>query len=54
MLFFFLPSYPEHVGWLSEKEKEIQVRRMGIHSSARSVSPNTQHSPPAVTDLYLP
>lgn len=35
LLFFFLPSYPEHVGWLSEEEKDIQIRRMGIHSSAR-------------------
>ncbi|SPN99724.1 related to permease of the major facilitator superfamily [Cephalotrichum gorgonifer] len=34
LLFFFLPSYPEHVGWLTAEEKDLQVRRMGIHSTA--------------------
>ncbi|EON97548.1 putative mfs transporter protein [Phaeoacremonium minimum UCRPA7] len=34
LIFFFLPSYPEHVGWLTEEEKQLQVRRMGIHSLA--------------------
>lgn len=36
-MFFFLPSYPEHVGWLTEEEKEVQVKRMGIHKLARFV-----------------
>ncbi|CAG5149253.1 uncharacterized protein ALTATR162_LOCUS2326 [Alternaria atra] len=34
LVFFFLPNYPEHAGWLTEEEKVLQVRRMGIHSNA--------------------
>lgn len=37
LIFFFLPSYPEQVGWLTEEEKQLQVRRLGIHSLARFV-----------------
>ena len=37
LVFFFLPSYPENASWLSDEEKDIHMRRMGIYSGARSV-----------------
>ncbi|KAI0202331.1 major facilitator superfamily domain-containing protein [Astrocystis sublimbata] len=32
-MIFFLPNYPENAKWLSEEEKELEVRRLGANSS---------------------
>ena len=34
LVFFFLPSYPENVSWLSDDEKALEQRRLGIHGNA--------------------
>jgi MFS family permease len=39
LVFFFLPSYPKEASWLTEDEKEVQTRRLGLNSSTRYMPP---------------
>lgn len=52
-LFFWLPSYPEHVGWLTAEEKELQTRRLGIHGNASEAKINWQDAKSTLTDWKM-
>ncbi|CAK7236778.1 hypothetical protein SCUCBS95973_009726 [Sporothrix curviconia] len=49
-IFFFLPSYPEDVAWLSAGEKELEQRRLGIHGNAVAEKINWQDAKTVLFD----
>ncbi|CAK7230255.1 hypothetical protein SEUCBS140593_007523 [Sporothrix eucalyptigena] len=53
LVFFFLPSYPEEVNWLTPAEKELEQRRLGIHGNAVAEKINWQDAKAVLMDVRM-
>ncbi|KAL2867813.1 major facilitator superfamily domain-containing protein [Aspergillus lucknowensis] len=53
LVFFFLPSYPEQAGWLTEEEKELQIRRLGAYRNAGEDKLNWKDAKETLTSIRL-
>ncbi|CAK7566707.1 MAG: hypothetical protein SEPTF4163_004659 [Sporothrix epigloea] len=50
LIFFLLPNYPEDVKWLSDDEKILERRRLGIHGNAIAEKINWQDAKAVLLD----